>query len=255
MRVKGPTGFGDAIYTYPIIKYLIDSGENVTVLTRHPYVFEDLNCATDPYRDEGYDIDCNYVRRKGDQSTTQFEDMCLEAGIETSLKLEIPKPHVFNNTKRKICLVQYPYYPMNEDQLRTELMPDYSIMQQIIADHPDYFYVLMGQQGSFKYHFEGIDMDVVGQTDYKELIELYTMSDMIITQIGYSIALAEALNKRIFVLFSKAGLDSDEYFFRTITPKKVITKPTSSWAHDKMEYKEIIQRFNETRKHSKVLQK
>jgi len=242
VRIKGPTGFGDAIYMYPIVKHFIEGGDNVTVLTRHPYVFENLDCDIAPI-DDGYDIDCNYIRRKGDPNTNQFQDMCIEAGIKRQIPLKLDYPRTFNNTTKRICLVQRPYYPMNEERLRTELMPDYTIMQRLIHDHPDLFFVEVGQSSAYGFKFSGIGLDMVDKTDYKGLLDLYSMADIVLSQIGYSVALAEALDTRIFVLFAQSGLDSEEYFFRTITPKKVITKESSYWASDSMEYDDIRRTF------------
>ena len=67
---------------------------------------------------------------------------------------------------------------------------------------------------------------------------------MFITQIGWGIAAAEALNKKIFVIFAEKGFHSSDKFFSTITPAKVITKETSYYCIDNENYNIIKEKFN-----------
>ena len=82
-----------------------------------------------------------------------------------------------------------------------------------------------------QFDFNGID-EYLPETSFDDVMSIINASDMIISQIGWTIAAAEILNKKIFVLFSAKGRKSKNWFFKTITPEKVITKKTSEYCFD-----------------------
>ena len=53
MIIRSSSGFGDAIYLYPIVKYYINKGEKVIVKTNFPEVYKSLNCNCIPYHLQG----------------------------------------------------------------------------------------------------------------------------------------------------------------------------------------------------------
>ena len=105
-------------------------------------------------------------------------------------------------------------------------------------DIPVVFY----RKNSMDISFKGMDA-IMEDTTIDELFDLFNSADMVITQIGWTLAMAEILNKKLFVFFSGRGLKSKDYFFRTITPRKVITKRTSSYCIDDWSSKKIQRRF------------
>ncbi len=245
LRLKGPSGLGDSIYSYPIIKYFIEKKFDVEILTRYKDIFKNLDCKVRPYFYFNDDIDFNYVPRKFHKRTSQFEDMCILSGITKKIKLEINYEGKRKfKTKKKICVIQRPYWPMNELEKRVELVPDYSQIQKLIINNQDYYYVMVGVKNSLDFEIKGID-ETIEKTSIDDLFKIINASDMVITQIGWTIALAEILNKKIFVIFSVNGLESDNWFFNTITPKKVITKQTSSYCIDNWTNEKINKKFQE----------
>jgi hypothetical protein len=102
---------------------------------------------------------------------------------------------------------------------------------------------MVGNKNSMNISFDNIDM-IYEDTSIFDLFSLINSSDMVLTQIGWTIAMAEILNKKVFVCFSQLGFSSENWFFNTITPKKVIIKDTSSYFVDDMNSEEIEERYN-----------
>jgi hypothetical protein len=250
MIIRGASGFGDALYLYPIIKHYINKGKKVIVKTNFPEIYENLNCECIPYDiRQPEDIYCNYCSRKRNQETSQFEDMYILAGIKEKIDFEIDTNYECSlvGINKSICIIQKPYFPMNELQKRYDLMPDYNIIQRLINDYKDkFFFIQVGKTGQYEdelIKFSNVDLDYTDRTDIKMLLGLINISDIFITSIGWGIAAAEALNKKVFVLFAQSGLNSSNKFFSSITPKKVITKKTSFYSVDNEPYEKIKEEF------------
>ena len=65
------------------------------------------------------------------------------------------------------------------------------------------------------------------QYNFEKLIEMFNSASLIISQVGWAVPLAEMLNIPLITIFTKRALNSEHLFIRTITPEKIVTKPTT----------------------------
>lgn len=250
--IKGQKGFGDSVYLYPIVKWHVNSNFEVTVASNHAEVFEFLDCNKVPYGD--YKINAGYLHRKNINTTNQFQDMCYSAGIplDTPYDIDIVRREVgINTTGKLLCLVTCPYLPLggmkNSILDAKDLMPDYNTIQGIINNHREYYYVLIGKNTTCTFFYENIDLDL-SNADYPNINWLFNLvyeSNMILSQTGHMPAIAEGLDKKIFLAYSAKGLNSTNPFLNTITPKKILTKLTSGYVIDSWPWKEVEEKFQQ----------
>jgi hypothetical protein len=236
--IAGASGLGDGIYLYPVVKYLKDK-YSLTVATKFPEIYKPLNVKTKKYTKK-VDIYCNYIERKSIQTTNQFYDICVEAGIPRDIPFEIDyKKQDINipSGQKKIMVITRPYTPLHWKNPENRVCePDYEKMQEFILRQKRKYYIV--QLGTFShyepYRFHGIDLDLTGKTNYRQLMTVIDKSDAVIGQIGYVIAAAEALNKKCMIFWAKTGLLSNLAggFYKFITPRKILTKDTSYYVVD-----------------------
>jgi hypothetical protein len=253
MLIRGASGLGDAVYLYPIVKRYRNLWCDITVLTSYPEIFQGLNIKTKPFDCKAkVDIDCNYCARKHETGTSQFQDMLILAELgHVDIPFEIhnnwPVPDKVKLLKErsvKICLVKSAYLPMNlQSGQVADMIPDYGKMQMLIDKYKDEYKMILVGKGHQPHRFKGIYISEQDRTTVSELLGLILISDMIIAQQGFMTAFAEALDKKIIVMFSWKGLQSKNPFFKSITPEKVCTKPTTEWVTDVMSDKDIIKHF------------
>ena len=207
-----------------------------------------------PFTRERINIIAHYTLRKPFKGTTQFEDCCLQAGItdkvDFRLDWTITRHDLTDNVKRQangkpILLVEMVREPMNRtDNFAVELLPKYEVMQNIFDKlKPHYFTVLIGK-GKPKYEYTGIDLDLRDQTDVQDLINLASIADALFGYCSFFVPLAESLNKKAMFVWAKKGLVSVEQFIRTITPEKILHKPSSHYVIDNWDDEKITEKIN-----------
>jgi ADP-heptose:LPS heptosyltransferase len=237
MTIRGLSGLGDALLLYPIIKYFLKTNP-VTVFTNYPFVFEAIHTQPDMealtfnpfHRTAPVDIDCSYLPRKEIYETTNYQDMCLAAGIEDQPfvyeypKIEVVKPE-------KYVLFVDPYYPLSSGGCKNpaviDAIPDFSMFQKAIDYYKDHGFsiVLVGKSNvSLNIKLKGIDLNLVDKTEFFELCELVKSAAVVITQQGLFIHLAEMLGTPLIALFAKKALASKIIFLRSFYPCKFINR-------------------------------
>ena len=252
MTLRGAGGFGDSLYMYPVLKWYLEQGEKIEILTKYPDVYKPLKelglVISDRYSKEP-DRECRYAPRYPIQTTTTYKDTLLLSGITTDLpfKIEFECENEFDfDTDKKICVIRNPTMPMKGKQHGEALIPDCSIFQKIIyAFKDDLFFVLAGNpEGHFKFELKGIDADLTNQLNIPEVFQLALQSDIVLTQCGFFIPICEALDRKCFILFAASGMKSTYKFFPHITPKKVINNyDMVDYAIDSEPHNEIIDKF------------
>ncbi len=207
MILKGPSGFGDAIYTRVVAEWLLKNRSSIlTVQTRYPNVFCDLPLHIVDLGFHGHvDHGLTYINDKKNQTTSQFNDMLKRA--------ELPEIQFTSFLKDRKptddILIIYPYEPMNAVETSKPMKP-----------HAPEF---------FKYCslLDGNHVLVNSKINFFKLVNMFNTAKLVISQVGWAIPLAEMLDVPVITVFTKRALKSDNEFISTITPIKICNKPTT----------------------------
>lgn len=257
--IRGGMGIGDALYVQSVCRHLVRKGHSLRVHTAWPDVFRHLDpeCKTAPFTRQGIQILAHYPHRKH-QPTTQFEDCCLTAGIREPVELkldwaatnmpllmEVTRLAFANGRNLPIILVQLPRSPMGRtDGFGAELLPNCkSIQTAIDAWHGRALLVQVGA-GRALYNFRNIDLDLRDKTTVTDLLDLASIADGFIGYVSFFVPLAESFDKPALMVWSRKGLKSGLPFIRSITPKKILHKPTSRAVMDDASTEEITEASN-----------
>jgi hypothetical protein len=255
MLIHGSLGLGDAIYLYPVVKYFINCGtDNVSIVTRYPQIYAGLKCKTISLAeidaiDSPY-LDCHASARTCFPGTNIYEDTLIMAGITERpfppLAFEYAgKPYLFNASK-KVCVIRNPTTPTGGEEDAKVLIPKIGVFQNIINSFSNsVFFVTVGWQKNINMRLGGVDLDLSDVRDLTEYFGILDGADIILTQPGHCVPIAEALDKKLFVVFAGDGLKSMEKRFRFTTPKKILTRPESRWCIDDEEPGAYLQRFED----------
>ena len=229
-RIRGGSGFGDALYVQPVAKYYCQK-EALEVCTDWPTVFSCLRVNIAPFSRQNIDYLAHYSKRK-EENTTQFEDCCLQAGVnpkrvDYSLDWTPKKDH---GLPKEYVLVGLPRTPMDRtDGFGRELLPEKCGFEAALA-HYDLPVVLIGK-GAPAYDLK-VDYDFTQKTTVSDVLDLACNATALIGQCSYIIPLAESFDKPLIAVWSAKGLLSDEKYVARITPKKILHKPTSRYLMD-----------------------
>lgn len=229
-------GLGDAIYSYPIVKYYKNNNpdKKIIVLTKYKEVFEILNNINFSEDRSNFDIDCTYLDRKQIQETNQFEDILINSNSPKNLNFEIDiKIKKINlKTSKKILLLRNPYLGM-ELRKTSILTPNLNEIVNLIDKLKKKYYIILlkHEKDGTNIFYKNFDY-LLEKTSINQLMNLVFQSDFIISQNGHMLALAESLNTKIISIFSSKLRETNDVFFNSITPKKVITKKSSHYVYD-----------------------
>lgn len=205
LNIKGCSGFGDAIYLRSMVEWLLHHrSDQYQVFTRYPQVFEDLNVQPCEYLQNQYqiDYDATYLSRKHITDTTQFEDMCIMAG----LPIKIPFTSMLKARDPLSYTLALPLViPMNGCPKTVEMMPFEEEYMAYLENFPN---VLM----------------LRSQFDFLHLVDLFNHASVVICQQGWGNALAQLLDVPCKCVFTERALNSKYEFIKQITPGKVIEK-------------------------------
>ena len=211
--VKGASGFGDAIYLRVIVEWLLANRPNdYMILTKYPEVYKDLPVQTADLHSKMYNnvsYYCQYLSGKGLFTTTQWEDMLNRAKLPyfpftSSLKYL----SLLDLTLLNTVIVIPPYNAMNGAKGTFPLIPKFKEFSDYTAKYSDVIYLKQ------KYPF-------------LDLVKMFSSCKLVVAQQGWATALAEMVDTPIHVIFTKRALNDNYKFISTITPKKILTKPTS----------------------------
>jgi len=203
--IKGASGFGDTIYVRVIVEWLLTNRpDEYMVLTKYPNVFKDLDIKTGSYiKHIALDYDCQYIHDKTSKYS-QFEDMLRRAKLplfDMNTKLKNRQP---TNT----IIVIPPYTPMGGATPARIMKPLDNEFIKYISD------------------FENIKF-LAEQIDFFDLVDMFNSAKLVISQIGWTVPLAEMLDVPINVIFTRRALNSGQRFINTIKSHKIKTKETT----------------------------
>jgi hypothetical protein len=121
--------------------------------------------------------------------------------------------------------VTAPFKPFGrEDNWGKEMTVDFTCMDRLItAKKDDYFFIQTCKDDPI-YKLKHIDFNLSRKTTVSDLIDIASLSSVLIGQVGHCLPLAECLNKPALIFFSANGLKCGNKFLESITPEKVIHK-------------------------------
>jgi ADP-heptose:LPS heptosyltransferase len=234
--MRGGRGLGDTIYLQSIARHMTEDGvTRMRVASDYADVFLPLGRRVQviPFTRTGVDIVAHYVGRKAIAGTSQFVDMCFQAGIRKEVGLRLDwKPIDLDLVQRikaagrPVVCVQLPRAPMGRvDGFGADLLPSEQSMQAIVGELGKHFAVMLVGSGRALYNLRGIDIDLANQTSVSQMIDAASQADVFFGYPSFIIPLAESLGKPGLFLWSRAGLRSPQPFIAQITPEKLLHKP------------------------------
>lgn len=238
IKINAPKGLGDAIYLRAIILRLLEQGEKVTVFTRWPDVFHDLQIIIKSLRDLEAEDDLSTMRHAAYSSRAQipegfdeFTIRCKKAGVNIDAKMELKWPvrnkgllHAIKEKAagRKIFIYQPLKVPFNP--WMTLMLPNRKAYINFIKQHQDHFRVKLGHPG---YVDSGDDMpcelNLYGKGFILDTFDVCTIGDLFFGEICFMPTIGEALDKNVVCMFSRKGLNSDTWV-RYLTPERFFHK-------------------------------
>jgi hypothetical protein len=233
MIIRGSQGLGDAIYLWPVVKYYSERGKDVTIITRYPEVYSNLKCTA---IQESEFVDCQCSARTKELDTNIYEDTLLLSGITEKIPFEFEFKKVFIpviNTSKRICVVRLPSAPVKGGEETAIMIPKPEVYQNIINAFKDrVYFVSVGKQIECEHKLSGIDLDLSNTETLNDYFSVLSCADIIMTQPGHCVPIAEALGKKLFCIFASAGLISDVKRYRFTTPQKILTRSESAFCQD-----------------------
>jgi hypothetical protein len=245
LEIRGGSGLGDSIYVQSVAMHMVNKGAKVTVRSNYADLFRHTRVNVVPFHRVGKCVIAHYASRKPEK-TTQFEDVCINAGIREPVEMRLDwkaQSNLLDGFERPIVAVLLPRLPMDRtDGYGKELMPRWEVLQKLI-DLTDYTTVQIGR-GEPVYRYSGIDLDLSNKTSISQLLDVSSQVDGFVGTCSFMIPLAESLNKPFFALWSAKGLRSENDYVRTITPEKIIhRKDLGFYAIDEAPEQNIQERY------------
>lgn len=235
--LRGGSGLGDAVYAQAVARHLVRKGERIAVRTSWPDVFKPLGDAVriEPFSRLPVAYLAHYSMRKRFTETDQFEDVCIQAGIREPVELRLdwkPTNHALIDGLRKpgkpIVCVQLPRSPMGRtDGFGGELLPNCAVIQRMIDSLKGRALIVQIGSGRPLFNFTGVDIDLANKTTVADLIDVASAADGFLGYVSFIVPLAESLGKPAMLVWSSRGLASQVTFIKTVTPSKVLHKPSS----------------------------
>lgn len=234
--MRGGRGLGDTIYLQSIARHMTEDGTTrMRVASDYADVFLPLGRRVQviPFKRTGIDILAHYTSRKAIVGTSQFADMCIQAGIRKAIDLRLDwKPidtdmvQRVKGAGRPVVCVQLPRAPMGRiDGFGAELLPSQECMQAIVHELGKHFAVMQVGSGRALYRLRGIDIDIANQTSVSQMIDAASAAHCFFGYPSFIIPMAESLGKPGLFLWARAGLKSMTPFVAQITPEKLLHKP------------------------------
>ena len=238
-RIRGGRGLGDAIYLQSCVRHLVRKGVDLEVCTDFPELF-DFPVSFDQFSRHNIDYLCHYTKGKQNHHTNQWQDICESAGIgEAELKLDwkprnigLANEVIEKSGGRKILFVHGGRTPMNrKDNFGNELLPNKKVFAEVLEKLKNHFFTVYCGRGERIFN-PNVDLDLNNRTDVSSLVDVASISSAFFGQCSFIIPLAESFNKPLLVLWSSLGLNSSERYISTITPRKILSKPSSRYIVD-----------------------
>lgn len=251
ITMRGGSGLGDALYVRGVAEIMLRQGEQITVCSDYPDVFYGLDISVEPFRRTGINRLAHYALRKSIKETSQWADVCIQAGVTVepmAINWTAKNPFLTHDIRhragsRPLVLVHGGVVPMGrKDGFGAEVLPLKRGFDVVLRGFADCYTVRVGR-GKPAYDFH-VDADLTDVTSVTDLIDLAQECDGIVGQCSYAVPLAEAFAKPAMFVWSQAGLDSKSQYVRQITPAKVLSRDSSMFVLDTWSDEQIRDEVN-----------
>lgn len=232
IQIKAPRGLGDAIYLRAAVLHFLERGNQVTVFTGWPDVFDGLPVEIRDQKEAGEDVrTMGAYASFGPVQHDNFTIACRQVGIWSSIQLKLDwkvrNPELLERIAhqaagRKILIYQPLKRSRNlEQQLLT---PRAEVFRRHISGYTDHFRIKLGHP-PYVEDDPGLpcELDMFGKGFIFDTFDVCSIGDLFVSQPSFINVMAEALDRRFVVMFARAGLESD-LWVKFVTPDREIHK-------------------------------
>lgn len=234
-RIRGASGLGDSVYLRVVCDHYVRQGDPVIALSDYPDVFIGSGATVEPFRRDRVDIVAHYVLGKPNQAATQWDDVRRAAGIVEALPLAFPwtvrNAGLIERLRlaangRPIIMVHGGRVPMGRtDGFGMEILPERQAFEAALSAMAGCFTVRIGKADQV--YPLPVTVDLNGGTSVSDLLDLVAVCDGVVAQCSFAVPMAEAFDKPLLAVWASRGLASRTAYIRQITPRKILSKPTS----------------------------
>lgn len=239
-RLRGGSGLGDSVYLRPIVDHLIAQGERIAVMSFYPDVFIGSGATVLPFGKERIDVLAHYAGGRMDQASTQYADMLRSARLPIDLPLRfkwtVRNQGLIADLLREaagdpIVLVHGGRAPFGRsDGYGKEMLPVREAFEAVLGVLADCFTVRIGKGEQF--YSLPAELDWNNRTSVSDLLDMVSICDAVVTQCGFPVPMAECFDKPLLGIWSTRGLASPDAIIASITPAKILSKPSSCFVRD-----------------------
>lgn len=236
IALQAPNGLGDAIYLRAIVLHLLARGEEVTVFTRWPDVFSDLQVtikglleidATSPPR-----YACYPMSRPVPAGADDFTMRCRQVGIKEPVELKlgwrVRNPNLIDRIKRDAAgrrIFLYQCARAIRTPVSALLKPRREAFNAFIAKYRDCYRIKLGHPPHVADDADApCELNLFGKAFIFDTFDVCTIGDLFFGQASFINCIAEALDKPYITMFARAALASDDYRANSATPERVFAK-------------------------------
>lgn len=237
--LRGGSGLGDSIYLRPFVDHYIGQDELVEVCSNYPDLFIGTAATVSPFRRERVNKVCHYVSGKTRKDTNQWQDLCVSAGtgeINMTINWNVQNQALIDEIQhhaagRTIALVHGGRVPMGRtDGFAMDLLPGRKVFERVIQELSGAYLIRIGK-GEQLYPLD-CDLDLNDCTSVADLMDVASVCHAVIAQCSFAVPLAEIFGKPLLAVWAAKGMRSSNAYIQTITPKKVLSKASSSFVVD-----------------------
>ncbi len=249
MSIRGGNGLGDAIYILSVARHILSQGTKIEICTKWPEVFSQLegDIKLSKFRRDNINHLAHYTTRKGIAGTSQFTDVCINAGFREPIEFEFGWKPVnkelydrIRSNPRPVIAVAMPRNPMGRtDGFGKEILPTRAGYQAVMDALKGRAYTVMIGAGPAIYGLKGVDLDLTNKTTVKDMFDVTCAVDGFLGFCSNFVPLAESQSKPALFVWARKNLTAPQVFVRRITPEKILHRETSTWVFDDAKADEI----------------
>lgn len=234
ITVRCGRGLGDSIYLRAVVDEYVRCGEQVTALSNYPDVFIGSGAQVEPFTRISRAKAANYTHRMHlpeTQWASILRSVSLSPDVPLRFTWNVQNQGLVDRLRRQadnrpLLLVHGGHMPMQRgDAWTRDLIPRREAFQWTLDALSQCFTVRVG--ASRDAYGLNVDKDMNGSTSVSDLLDLFYECDAVVAQCSFAMPLAECFDKPLLGIWSARGLDSRTAYLRSVTPRKVLTKPTS----------------------------
>lgn len=244
IRIRSASGLGDSVYLRAIAEHFAKGGEKVVACTNYPEVFKSSRVTPEPFRKTDVDVVAHYVTGKAREGTTQWQDVCIAAGVADPVPFSFPwyprRPGIVEDVRAlagdlPIVLVHGGRVPMQRtDGFGIKLIPERAAFEAVLEEVARGCFLVAVGGADFVYELP-FDYDLRGATTLPDLLDLFHGCDGVVGQVSYAVPMAEVFDRPLLAVWSSEGLADPHPYVRQITPQKVLSKDSSGFVLDSLD--------------------